>query len=291
MKAIKITIVAVLLAALGFGVYKIIANGNNPTPVEDSIVIPDGCDLDWAQQYIDSSYRAIPYGQFKTLKKRREEMKGNFNSMMSESPKKCQETVDLMLRNRYQSRFVQMVNNEFEDVFWPHYSEIRDMNKALLNELSQGSAELKKIDSICKEYDKIAYYNKRVKDQCDQRPSALNDHWDFSSARNLIGDTPTASAPVDHTNQYESSRPSNVKSRLYNGHIAFLESLLSLAKSDIITNSTRSNYDRVCDIVSKEVEQFKNNAASLYDKEYTSVKNKAEQLNKQLDGFEKIIDK
>lgn len=290
MKAIKITIVAVLLAALGFGVYKIIANGNNPTPVEDSIVIPDGCDLDWAQQYIDSSYRAIPYGQFKTLKKRREEMQGNFNSMMSNSPKKCQETVDLMLRNRYQSRFIQMVNYEFDDTYWPHYYDIRNMNNALLEELSQGSTELKKIESICKEYGKVAYYNNRVKKQCEQRPSTLNDHWDFTNTRNLIGETPSASAPVTHTNQYESSRASNVKSRLYNGHIAFLESLVDLAKSEIITNSIRSNYDRVCEIVSKEVERFKENAGSLYGKSYSTVRDKADQLNNELDAFEKILD-
>ena len=289
MKALKITIVAVLVAALGFGVFKILSNGNE-TDTGIGIEIPEGCDLDWAQEYIDSAYRVIPNGQFKTLKKRREEMQGNFARMMSDSPKKCQETVELILRNRYQSRFIQMANYEFDDTNWPHYFDIRDMNKALLTELSQGSKELKKIESVCKEYGIVINYNSRVKKQYDQRPTSINDHWDVANTRSIIGSTPTASSPVDHTTQYATSRKSNVKSRLYNGHVAFLEALVSLAQTEIIKNKTKSHYNQVCEIVTKEIELFRNNANTLYDKDYSTVKNKAEQLNKKLDKLETIVD-
>lgn len=289
MKSIKITIVAVLVAALGFGVFKIISN--RPVPVSDPYIkIPEGCDLDWAQEYIDSVYRAIPNGQFNTLKKRREEMQGSFAKMMSDSPKKCKETVELILRNRYQSRFIQMVNDEFDDTHWPHYYDICDMNKSLLTELSQGSAELKKIESVCKEYGTVINYNNRVKMQYVQRPTSINDHWDFPNTRSLIGSTPTASAPVDHTAQYASSRKSNVKNQLYNGHVAFLEALVNLAQNEIIKNKTKSRYNQVCEIVTKEIELFRKEADSLYGKEYGTVKNKAEQLNNKLDEYEKIID-
>ena len=245
--------------------------------------------MEWAQQYIDSVYHTIPNGQFQTLKNRRGEMQGNFNNMMTGTPKKCQETVDLMLRNRYQSRFIQMANSEFAEKNWPHYSDIRDMNKTLLAELSQGSQDLKKIESICKEYDQVAYYNSRVKKQSNQRPSTLYAHWDLSNTRNLIDNTPSASDPVDHTTQYESSKSGNVKMLLYKGHVAFLKEMVNLAQTQIMDNPTKSNYNQICEIVLKEIEQFKNNAASIYSKDYSIVENEAEQLNKRMDDYEKLL--
>lgn len=290
MKAIKFTIVAVLVAALGFGLYIIIDPFNKDDSESGSeIVIPEGCDLEWAQQYIDSVYHTIPNGQFQTLKNRRGEMQGNFNNMMTGTPKKCQETVGLMLRNRYQSRFIQMANSEFAEKNWPHYSDIRDMNKTLLAELSQGSQDLKKIESICKEYDQVVYYNNRVKNQSYQCPSTLYDHWNLSYVKNLISNTPSASTPVDHTIQYESSKSENVKKVLYNGHVSFLEEMVDLTQTQIMDNPTKSNYNQVCEIVSREIEQFKNNAASIYSKDYSTVEKKAEQLNKRMDDYEKLL--
>ena len=289
MKALKITIVAVLVAALGFGLYKIIAN-HIDKPDDGKIIIPEGCDLEWDQNYIDSAYSAIPYGQFKTLKQRRQEMQGNYDRKMSDYPPQCQATVELILRNRYQSRFIQMADHEFEGSDWPNYSDIRDMNAALLKELSQGSNDLKRIESVCKEYGQVLYYNSLVKKQCSQRPTTVSDHWDFSNTRNLLGRTPTTSARVDHTTQYSLSRLDNVKDRLYNGHVAFLDALVNLAESEIDKNPTRSNYNRVSDIVAKEIEKFDKDAASLYSKNYyTFVDSKAKQANSRLDEFKKKI--
>ena len=292
MKAVKIIVVAVLLAALGFGLYLIIApsggtNDNAESATE--IVIPDGCDLEWAQLYIDSIYRAIPNGQFQALKKRRAEMQGNFDDMMTGSPRNCQETVKLMLRNRYQSRFITMANTEFEGKEWPHYSDIKEMNKALLTEVSQGSQDLKRIELICKEYGQVLSYNSRVKKQSYQRPSSLRDHWNFSNTRSLIANSPSVSAPVDHTLQYVSSKPGNVKTILYNGHMAFLEKLIGLARSEILDNRTDSNYNRVFDIVTNEIELFKTNAASLYGQGYSSVNGTADRLTNKLKSYESFL--
>lgn len=292
MKAFKITIVVVLVAAMGFGLYRIIKPIIDPDPKpnpDEELVIPDGCDLEWDQMYIDSVYKAIPDGQFQVLKQRREEMTANYNNIMAGSPKRCKETVDLFLRNRYQSRFIQMAENEFRGEYWPHYNVIRDMNLALLKELSQGSEYLKKIKVICEEYGKVAYYNSRVKKQSGQRPGRITDHWNLVNAQDLIRNPPSASDPVDHTAQYESSRSGKVKDILYNGHVAFLKALLVLAREEIQSNPTESNYNNVFDTVAKEIEKFKSNAASVYGKGYGTVNNIAESLINQLKSYEVIL--
>ena len=290
MKAFKITIVVVLMAAMGFGLYQVINPSDKDIPESSTeIVIPDGCDLEWDQMYIDSVYKAIPNGQFHVLKQRREEMTANYNNVMAGSPKRCKETVDLFLRNRYQSRFIQMTENEFRGKSWPNYQVIRDMNLALLRELSQGSEDLKKIKAICEEYGTVASYNSRVKSQSYQRPKRLNDHWNLTNAQNLIGNPPSASAPVDHTVQYESSRPGKVKGLLYDGHVAFLNALLELAREEILSNPTVSNYNNVFDTVAIEIDKFKRNAASLYGKGHGTVNSIADSLITRLKSYENLL--
>lgn len=290
MKAIKIAIVTVLVAALGFGLYSIIDpfHEESDESSKGDIEIPEECDLDWAQQYIDSVYRTISNGQFQILKNRRGEMKSQFNNMMTGTPKKCQETVNLILRNRYQARFVQLSKNEFAGKEWPHYSDIKEMNMALLNELSRGSSELKEIESVCNEYGKIVSYNYRVKAQSNQRPSTLYDHWNFTNTKDLIDKAPSASSPVDHTTQYDLSKTESVKSILYKGNVSFLEALVRKANTEIGNNPTKKYYDQVCEIVTKEIEEFKNKASSIYGRA-SSSESKARELNNELDGFEKLI--
>lgn len=288
MKALKIFVAAVIVAAVGYFIYWAVT-GTDSDPVSDEIVIPDGCDLDWAEEYIDSVYRIIPDGEFKLLKTRRGEMQRNYQDVMSGEPKKCQETVELILRNRYQARFIQMANNEFNENVWPHYSDIRDMNKDLLAELSQGSSELKRIEEICKEFGQVAYYNSLVKKQSGQKPKDIHHQWDMANARDLIDDTPSASDPVDHTNQYESSRQQNVKRLLYDGHVNFLSKLIELAKHEITDNPTKDNYNQVCEIVSKEIERFSNSAAPTYGTRYSVVEEEAEGMNAILDSYETIV--
>ncbi len=290
MKAIKIAIVTVLVAALGFGLYSIIDpfHEESDESSKGDIEIPEECDLDWAQQYIDSVYRTISNGQFQILKNRRGEMKSQFNNMMTGTPKKCQETVNLILRNRYQTRFVQMTKNEFAGKDWPHYSDIKEMNMALLNELSRGSSELKEIESVCNEYGKIVSYNARVKAQSNQRPSSIYNHWNFTNTKDLIDKAPSASSPVDHTTQYDLSKTESVKSILYKGNVSFLEALVRIANTEIGNNPTKKYYDQVCEIVTKEIEEFKNKASSIYGRA-SSSESKARELNNELDGFEKLI--
>ena len=266
MKTVKIIIVAVLVAALGFGVYKIIDSGKKDTPTEtDEIIIPEGCDVEWQTGYIEKEFEKIPNGEFKILKQRRVEMQGVLDDQMADAQKKCKETVDLILRNRYQLRFISMANSEFEANQWPHYTDIKEMNNSLLAELSQGSTELKKIETICNEYDKVLSYYKRVMGQSRQRAKSINDQWNLSNTRNLImGGRPSASAPVNHTDTYNNSALDKVKDTLFKGHVKFLESLKQVAENDISQNHTKSNYYEVDNKYSLELEIFKNNAASLY---------------------------
>lgn len=281
MKIVKIVIVAVLVAALGFGVYKIIDSGKKGKMEETGgIIIPEGCDVDWQTDYIEKEFKKIPNGEFKMLKQRRQEMQGVLDKQSTGMPKKCKETVDLILRNRYQLRFISMTNCEFEGSKWPHYADIKGIDKELLTELSQGSTELKKIETVCNEYDNVLSYNKRVNGQCSQRANSIDAKWNLANTRTLIGGRPSVSAPVNHTDAYKNSAPEKVKNRLFEGHVNFLKSLKQVAENII----TSSNYYEVYNKYSLEFEKFKNNAVSVYGVSYSRVREKTEQL--ELEDFE-----
>lgn len=293
MKAIKLIIVGALAVALGFGIFKIINPGptiNDGKKDTTSIELPSGCDLNWIENYVDSAYKAVPDGSFGKLKTRRTEMTALFEHMLSSSDKKCKETAMLHLRNSYQSRFVEMAHKEFEDGVWPHFKDIKAMNNELSKELEQGSEKLKKIADICNQYTTVINYNSRVKQQCSQRPYSFDDKWDYDNTMTILSSTPTVSAPVDHTTQYELSKPANVKTRLYQAHVSFLELLVEQARGEIIRNTKRSNYNRVCDIVAKEIEKFQLKADTMYGKNYDTVRRKAQELNTKLNGLKKYTD-
>lgn len=292
MKTIKIILVAALLAALGFGIYKMV-EGREPNgesaKCDTCIEFPKECNSDWAKEYIVDEYGKVPDGEFNLLKQRREEMQYNFKSMMADKPKKCQETVELYLCNRYQSRFVQMAENEFKGITWPHYETIKRMNAALFDELKGGSEALKKNKAVCDAYDKVLNYNAQVRNQCKQRPSSVNSKWNFEETKSIIDNTPSASEPVSHTTQYESSRQGNVKTLMYNGHVAFLDSLVNLARKEITGKPTKEHCDKVYDIVSKEVDQFKQKADKLYNKNYDDILKKYNKLVGILDTFDRLV--
>lgn len=292
MKTIKIILVVALSAALGFGIYKMVegrAPNGESAKCDTCIEFPKECNSDWAKKYIVEEYDKVPDGEFNMLKKRREEMQYYFKDMMKEKPAECQKVVDLYLCNRFQSRFVKMTENEFKEATWPHYETIKRMNVSLLDELKGGSEALKKNKTICDEYDRVVNYNYRVNAQCNQRPSSVNAKWNYETTEKLINNTPLTSEPVSHTDQYESSRQGNVRTRLYNGNVAFLDSLINLASKEIIGNPKKKFCDDVSNSVSKEVERFKKEADELYSKNYSDILKKYNQLIAILNTFDRLV--
>ena len=306
MKTIKILTVVAMVAALGFGVYKVF-KGDTPT---ESItgtgqIITDpssDCNLDWKQQYIDSVYRAVPDRNFKALQERRAEMQDSFDSVMSGSSEICIKNVKQMLSNGYQSRLIEMAHSEFDDADWPNCSKIKTMSSELLSELRNDIDELRQIDSawspntaaldsiieICDEYQKVVNYNASVGRQSSQTPGSFRSSWDFYNTKYLINNTPMASDPVTHTTKYAFSRRNDVIKRLYRGHVGFLNQLVRLAGREIQHNPTRDCYNNVREVVSKEIQKFEDSAGGLYGS-YGAFRQEAKELYRKLDDYKKYI--
>ena len=287
MKTIKIILVTLLVIALGVGLFFLISKDGIDTGVPpDGPKIPEECNLEWAEHYIDSVYRAIPNGEFKQLETRRHQMQNHFDKLTQGYPAQCGETIVLMLRNRYTVRFVAMTKSEFADARWPHFVDIRRMNNDLMKEVTQANVELKTIESTCSEYGEVLAYNRKVKDQQGQRPSSIRTRWDDINSKILIDIPPSASAPVTHTTAYDASRPGEVKSALYKGNVSFLEALVQMAFSEIKSDPTRLHYNQVCNTVSEEIERFEKYSYSLYGIDGSQ---KARGLHESLDEFERFV--
>ena len=288
MKALKIIIVAVFIAAFGVGIYFIIPHKNSQgTDVIDEQTIKD-CDLEFDRNYIEKEYKAIPDGEFKKLLERRKEMEGNYRNIMADRPEQCRKTVNLILRNRYLDRFVAMATKEFEGADWPHFKQIREMNSQLMKELTDNNKDLSNIKATCDKYSEVASFNGRVSGQSNQRASAVTSKWNFNNTRSLINSIPSATAPVDHTTAYAKTRSSEVKSRLYSGHVEFLKSLVRNARESIVNNPTESQWEYAVDMVSQEIELFKDKANSLYGKSYSNIYDVTNKLNTELTNLKSL---
>lgn len=302
MKIIKIIIVAIIVAALGFAIYEIV----KPSEGLDSgeIEIPDGCDpavMHEKNKYIDSVFSCVPFDRFDSLQASRHRLEKTYNDIMKYEDQKCQETVQLMILNAQKKRFEEMAEHEFADAKWPHWQTIKKMNDALLadykqykssfneNNLSAIEENLNKIKATCDEYGIVLSYYNRVIGQSKKRANTMDDRWNYDYTRQLIGSRPSASAPVNHTDAYNNSNPDNVKRLLYDGNVAFLKSLKQLAENKVNENCDRNQYFIVYDKVSQEVEKFRNSAISLYNKNYSTVRSKANEM--ELSDFEKYCDK
>ena len=284
MKTVKIILVTVFVAALIFGAYKIFSQSSDGDGGGVIKRLPPG--WEWVEHYIDSTYCSIPNGNFKFLSQRRKEMTDNLEDMMADAPTKTRETVNLILRNRYQTRFIQMANFEFAKKTWPHYADMLSISSTLLVELSQGSQDLVKIKNDCSKYKEVVIYNSNVKKQCEQSPANWKDRWNYDNTKHLLGSTPTANAPVNHTDPYDLSRPEKVKKRLYEGHTAFLNALVDCAHDEIENNPTPRHYNDVFDSVSKEIDLFEEKASSLYARDGKSL---SVRLLNQLKEYEKLV--
>lgn len=273
MKAIKIIIVAVIVAALGFGVYKIVHNKPKDPTGSGGIEFPEGCSVD--SSYIKSQFGIIKDTEFDELKQRYQQLYDLYSNEYRNEPE-CLYPIIFTLRKHYLTRFVTMADKEFEGKKWPHYSSIKNMNADLTKELSNNNENLQRIDRICKEYSKVWSHNNLVDTQCGKRPKSVLDKWDINNTQTLINkDRPSASEPVKHTTQYEDTEKSKIKNRLYEGHIAFLDALVDLLEKTIDNNTIKQTWiDSYREPVAKEIEAFEKNSNTLYGKDPSSEKSR-----------------
>lgn len=282
MKTVKLIIVAVIIAALGYGIYRIVEK-SEPTPNPPGFEVPEGCDLESTQNYVEFELSKIKDTDFDGLKKRYEELGALLKKEMDDAPQ-CLAVVTLNLRGVYLKRFVQMSDKEFSAAKWPNYLSIDRMNKSLKEELSKENADLNRIENTLNEYKKVLSYNERVKRQSAQRPKTIKSEWNYKNTKSIIDERrPDVNEAVNHTDEYKNTDKNNVKTRIYKGHVRFLESLVVLLENgindDVVSEEWKNN-DR--ELVAKEIELFAQRARDYYDASNTDVQSVSERL------FEKL---
>lgn len=298
MKTLKIIIVAVIIAALGFGIFKIVQN-KPETPEIEEIDIPEGCEgvVASAQQLIDTRFNAVKDGEFNKLKSIPEDLRAFFVSQNIES--ECMVSVNAIIRNRHLVRFIAMAKNEFgkKSWNWNNFESIESTNKEFLKE-EKDNADLKEFKRICEEYRAIVVYNAKVYGgtktvgQCQKRPTSINDRWDYANTQKLIDDQPSANEPVKHTTLYEKTRKAPVRESLHGGHVAFIDALVEKARESIQKNPTEENYRNVINAVSdssSEITLYQNKAKSMYGVSASVVNGNVERWNGLLTSFQKLI--
>lgn len=300
MKALKIIIVVVIVAALGFGIYKIVQNKPETPEIED-IDIPEGCEgvVSSAQQLIETRFNAVKDGEFNKLKSVPADLQSFFVGQDIES--ECMTSVNVIMRNRYLVRFIAMAKNEFSKKTWDwnNFITIEAMDKDFLNE-EKVNTDLKEFKTICEEYRKVASYHAKVYGgtktvgQCEKRPKSIDDRWDDANTQNLINDQPSANEPVKHTTLYENTRKSPVRVSLHDGHVAFIDALVEKAKESIQNNPTEDNYWKVVNKVSdanSEITLYQNNAKSRYDVSTSVVSNNVKRWKGLLTSYQVFVEK
>lgn len=296
MKTLKIIIVAVIVAALGFGIYMIVKN-KPETPEKVEIDIPEGCEgvVSSAQQLIDTRFNSVKDGEFDKLKSTPEDLQTFFVGQNIKS--ECMTSLNVIIRNRYLLRFIAMAKIEFSGKSWSNWEKIESMNKEFLKEETNNS-DLKNFKKYCEEYRSISNYYYKVygnkSGQSNQRPSSISDRWDYNNAQSLINNAdPEAKKPVSSTTRYEKTRKNEVKKNLHEGHVAFIDALLEKGKENLKKNPTEENYRKIVnslDDESSETYQYKNKAAVLYGVSSSEVNSNYNRWSNQLSTFHKIVE-
>lgn len=271
MKTIKIILVAVILAAVGFVTYLLIKSGpDGPIIPEDSI--PEGCKyIGEHYAYVDSVFNAIPYGDFRKLDNTNKSLKTEYDGLMADAMNDCRDAMQIHIHGDYRNRFVEMADKEFEGEVWKNFDIVSKTNASMLKEDPE-SPRLQRISRICKEYDRVRAFMGRLRSQCGQSPSSINSEWNVNNTRDIISSIPSASDPVSHTAKYTEAR--RAKEKLYNAHVSFLEDLIDLTKDEIPENASKADKINAFKHANHELDEF-GKLGSLYGRE---VKGKANEL-------------
>lgn len=281
MKTIKIFLVVVLVAAFGFGIYKVLQKDQAVSDTKPAIVLPNNCDhnaMMKKKDYIDSVFSAIPLSRFDSLISTRNRLNRTYSKIMKNADPECQKTVSLLVLNGEMTRFTIMAEDEFQKTDWDNYKQIESICDSMIEEYSANESEINKENTrkiinqlnhfsiLCSQYSELVNFNDNVNYQCNQRPASYYSRWNYNNTMNLIESIPTyTSDTISKTTQYESSRLGNVKNKLYLGHIAFLDSLVRIVCIEV--NKKPARKEDIIKDASKEIEKFKDKAYSYYGKD------------------------
>lgn len=233
MKAIKIIIVAVALAALGFGIFKMATYKAPDEGGDVNVSFSTGCEKtdSLAMAKIKKAYRKINDDDFDGLQSCYDQNLSYYTNDVSCHD--CMIDIRIMLNSIHRMRFVEMSKMELGKKEWPHYKKIGALCDTCLKvPQAKKDKDLLWIRQGCSEYDSILEYNRKVNGQRYSRPKEMRSSWNMKNTKKLINGRPTAHNPADKTTAYEESEKSKVRAKLFDAHVDYLKAFVNLAKNN-----------------------------------------------------------
>ena len=283
MKAVKIIIVAVVLAALGVGIWKM-CNTEPPKPFRAwKDQIPPECTgfAEIVEKSCDNEYGKLHDGDFDGLQTCYNSQKNLFDN--DESSANCKEVIGLVLNNIHRERFVEMSNKEQSNKEWPNLEKMASLCDTHINIAGDSDSDLLRIKQGCTEYAALEEYLSNVNQQCNKtKPSSgLDSKWDMGNTRNLILSRPEANDPANHTKPYEDSEKSKVQARLFDAHVKYLKKFVEKAKANVTENPSKQKWGNWSGAVRRELDVFVQNA-KVYGKLQSDVNAKVQEVKNAL---------
>lgn len=266
MKAVKIIIVVAVLAALGFGIWKIVTGIVPEGPALDGVDIPEECQgvANRVKKKCDRTYGLLSDGEFDGLQECYNKVYNYFAK--DRSTEGCMTSVELALNTIHRKRFVDMSDKEQSNKEWPHREKMEALCDSSMRTAGNSDSDLNRIKRGCTEYDSLVTYNSKVNQQCKSKPSGLKSQWEMSNARYLVSNRPKAHEPANHTKPYEESEKSKVQEKLFTAHVEYLKAFVRKAEYNVKQSPIKKKWDDWSSAVHRELKTFENNAQQVYGK-------------------------
>lgn len=265
MKAVKIIIVAVVLAALGYGIWRIFSAEKPKVPRAWKSEIESQCQgfSELVEAYCDSAYQLLDDGNFDGLQDCYNEVDAFYAA--DESVKGCEHVVTWVLNNIHREYFVAMSKKEQDNKEWPHRGKMEALCDSSMRTAGNSDSDLNRIKRGCTEYAALEAYNKKVKEQCGKNkwPSNTESKWDMNHVEKLIKEEcPEANPPANHTIPYEEAQ--QAKQKLFDAHVAYLNSFVKKAKDNATTFPSKETWNSWSGAVQRELGVFEKKANGVY---------------------------
>lgn len=282
MKAVKIIIVAVVLAALGYGIWKMVTP-EAPKPHRAwKDQIPPECTgfAEIVESSCDAEYGNLQEGDFDGLQTCYASQKSLFEN--DESSENCIDVISMVLNNIHLECFVEMSNKEQSRKEWPHREKMASLCDACMSTAGDSDPDLVRIKQGCTEYAALVNYNSRVQSQCGSRPSSLNSQWNLDNTKKLINGRPETHDPANHTKPYEDSEKSKVQDKLFVAHGQYLKAFVKNAETNVMETTNKKMWDDWSGGARRELDVFTANAKQVYGKSSSEVSDKAQEVKNDL---------
>lgn len=141
------------------------------------------------------------------------------------------------LQYAYTDKFVKQAMYVFDRNDWrdSDIRTIKDEYKRCIG-FSPDNVDLKSINSILNEYNKLKDYNTAVSNACRQRPNCNNlyveDNWDLEKTNYLINNIPSADTKAKNSPVYKTTRKDKVEERLKIAHKKFIDDKMNCAEME-----------------------------------------------------------